>query len=149
MSDDEQKILFQLFQDEDDWPPFSVESIWSAKLESHVYRLNNVPYFAKNISIGDVIRTQEIDEQEWFLEVQKESANSTVHVFCFDKVKRDNLQTWAKLNHCTWEYAFKQQYIALSIPPDVPKVTWIAKLNELESLHDDGLEYEVSALRHA
>ena len=84
MGDNEEKILFQLFQDEDDWPPFSVESIWSAKLESHVYRLNNVPYFAKNISLGDVIRTQEIDGQEWFLEVQKESANSTVHVFCFE-----------------------------------------------------------------
>lgn len=148
MNSQEVKVQFNLTKDEDDWPPFTTEFVWATPLSDVLFRLNNVPFFATEVSMGDEVIVSLKDGNYWFLNVATKSTNSTVHVFCFDDLKRLELQNWAQHHDCVWEYAYKKQYIALSIPCTVEKSIWLEKLQSLESFDENGFEFEVTSFRH-
>lgn len=144
MHEEQTKVHWELEQDEDDWPPFAVETIWCAEVIPHMFRLLNVPYFAKGISWGDVVKVKEMDGNLWYESVEHRSDYSTIHIFCFDDEKLEKLKIWARENDCVLEAAFKRKYFALGIPSCVPKEKWLVFLKNLESLDEDGFEFDVA-----
>src|SRR5690606_29181714 len=148
MKSKEVKVHFQLVQDEDDWPPFTVESIWCTDLGDGRFQVNNVPYFVKGVSFGDLIVTKAREGGAWFDHVDVPSRNSTVHIFSFDDGKTQDMIDWARQHDCIFEMAYERQYMALSVPEAVPATQWMVKLKALESVADDGFEFDVSSMRH-
>lgn len=40
----------------DGWPPVSSERLWAFELGGDRYRIDNVPWFARDLAVGDVVR---------------------------------------------------------------------------------------------
>lgn len=58
MSSQHVKILFELVQDEDGYPPVGVEGMWGAPLANGNALLDNIPFYARGVSSGDEVRTR-------------------------------------------------------------------------------------------
>lgn len=84
---DHVKVVFDLPRDEDGWPPASSERLWAVRLpdRDHV-RLDNVPWFARNVADGDVFRVS-ADEDGLVRAVERVSwsGNCTIRVIPFQE----------------------------------------------------------------
>ena len=80
------KVHFRLVQDEDGYPPVSVESVWAQpSTKAGEYVLDNIPFFAREATIGDVVQVREEEGHLWFDKVVRRSQNSLVRVVFFDR----------------------------------------------------------------
>jgi hypothetical protein len=78
------RVRFQLRQDDDGWPPVASEGVWAVPLGGDVVRLDNIPWFARNVACGDLFRTSADSHGEvWATERVKWSGNCTVRVIPF------------------------------------------------------------------
>jgi hypothetical protein len=50
---------------EDGWPPVESERLWAEPLGDDLYRIDNVPWFARNLAEGDVVRASAPDGSSW------------------------------------------------------------------------------------
>ena len=55
------RIQFRLTLDEDGYPPASGETLWATALGDGTYRIDNIPFFATGVSLGDVVEAEMID----------------------------------------------------------------------------------------
>ena len=55
------KVWFPLVQT-DGWPPVSGENVWTTEEGSNRYEIANVPFFVRDIAVGDIVRA-ELDER--------------------------------------------------------------------------------------
>ncbi|WP_160310914.1 DUF4265 domain-containing protein [Streptomyces sp. 150FB] len=79
------KVLFSLDQDEDGWPPVSIEGLWAVQLGEDLVRIDNTPWFVTNIACGDVVRVREdADGELRAIEKIKWSGHCTVRVIPFE-----------------------------------------------------------------
>ena len=75
------KIQFELEQDEDGYPPYTVENLWALE-QSDGYELDNIPWYAKGVSCGDMIAASpDGDGRLTFNKVLRRSGNSTLRVW--------------------------------------------------------------------
>lgn len=140
------KLFFELTQDEDDWPPYSTESVWVEEVEDGLLELKNIPFFATNVSLSDQVRFKAIDGARWFAGVVVASGNSTLRVFSFNAKKTAELTAWLKQHNCEWEYGFEKEYLTINIPKKLDGKKVMNKLRELEKIEE--FEFEVSCRRH-
>src|SRR3546814_1508119 len=63
------KIRFPLEQDESGYPPETSETMWAVPLGNGRYRLDNIPFYAKLVSDGDVVAASIIDGDLTFEEI--------------------------------------------------------------------------------
>lgn len=79
------ELLFNLEQDEDDWPPVGAEGLWCEPVNTR-YRLETCPLFVKGLSVGDLLEVEPDDDGSvWQFEVVEPSANSTVWIIFWDR----------------------------------------------------------------
>lgn len=52
------KIVIPLTQDDAGWPPAATESMWATSLGGDRYRIANVPFFAPNLAVNDIVRAR-------------------------------------------------------------------------------------------
>jgi hypothetical protein len=38
------------------WPPVDEEGLWAINLGGGLYRVDNIPFFAKDLSLGDIVK---------------------------------------------------------------------------------------------
>lgn len=50
------KIRFRLEVDDDGWPPVGSEGLWGEPVGQDSYRIDNTPWFVRNLASGDVVR---------------------------------------------------------------------------------------------
>lgn len=81
MANDREKILFPVEQDENGNPPLTCEQIWCESLSEGRYVVDNIPFYARDISLGDEIQTVARDGTKWFERLLKPSRNTTVRAF--------------------------------------------------------------------
>ena len=89
----QQKMHFELELDEDgDWPPVSVETMWVEPLDQGLYRLHNVPFFAKGVARDDIL-SGDIDDEGVlrFTGVAKRGEHSTIQVIAGEETFRTEL----------------------------------------------------------
>jgi hypothetical protein len=53
---DHVKVRFQLDREDEDWPPVQSEGVWATPSGTDEYRLDNVPWFARGVASGDLVR---------------------------------------------------------------------------------------------
>jgi hypothetical protein len=52
------KVCFELEHEDDDWPPVRTESVWARPVGGDEYELENIPWFARGVAIGDRVRAE-------------------------------------------------------------------------------------------
>jgi Domain of unknown function (DUF4265) len=81
MTSDRVKILFTVEQDENGPPSVTCEQIWCVPMGQDRYVVDNIPFYARDISLGDEIQTEMRDSDRWFAKLLKPLGNTTVRAF--------------------------------------------------------------------
>jgi hypothetical protein len=113
-----EKIVLTLSSDE--WHGHSSETVWAEKVDSGIYRLRSVPFFARDLSFGDVVKTRIRDGKETVYGVALRSGHSTYRAFVKSPTEigsSDFNREWLPLQHlgCTFERA-TEHLIAIDVP---------------------------------
>lgn len=108
---------FRLEPDATGYPPTSSEFLWSIPTDRGTYIVDNIPFFVRDISLGDEISAQKLGKTLQFSGVLQKSKNTTVRVL----LKKRNLATAirGKLNHFGGgtELMDELGLLAVSMPP--------------------------------
>jgi hypothetical protein len=129
------KVVFDLPPD----APTPTETLWALPLGDHLYRLDNVPWFAFGCALGDVIRCEErLGELPRYVEVVEPGGNWTVRVFVPETPQRDVIknEVFEMLREmgCSYEgFGATKGLIAVTIPSDLEADTVLDKLRELQA----------------
>lgn len=69
----------------DGWPPVSAERLWAFDLGNDRYRLDNVPWFARDLAVGDVVHavSPDADSQPVLRGLLERSEHVTVRLIVF------------------------------------------------------------------
>ncbi|MFB9843318.1 DUF4265 domain-containing protein [Mucilaginibacter ginsenosidivorans] len=111
----DKKVLL-VYSDEGE---FKTESVWATKIGDY-YRIDNIPFFAKNIAPGDIISVENDDGELYFDSLIEPSGNSVVRLIFCDK---NNIEATTKALEemgCNWEGSHLSTLIAVEIPKTVP-----------------------------
>ena len=78
------KMLVHLEQDEDGYPPTTEESLWVLPMGEGLFQVDNIPFFAWELALGDVV-TAEPEEGMWrFRKVVRRSGHATLRLIIYD-----------------------------------------------------------------
>lgn len=78
------KVRFELERNDDGWPPASSEGLWATPVDEDLVRLDNNPWFARNVACGDIYRVRrDADGVLWAVECVEWSGNCTIRVIPF------------------------------------------------------------------
>jgi hypothetical protein len=56
------KLCFELEREDEDWPPVRTENVWARPVGDDEYELDNIPWFARGVAIGDRVRAFRDDD---------------------------------------------------------------------------------------
>jgi hypothetical protein len=140
------KIAFELEQDEDGYPPDSLEMLWAFETGDGFYCLDNIPFYARGISPGDVIRTRKNIEPLTFDEVVRASTNSVFRIYVAVESDVSEARRAFKEIGCESELSNISKLFAVEVPGSKP-------FNEVGELMTRGAEsgrweYEEGCMRH-
>ena len=140
------KVRFELVQDVHDYPPDRWERLWAYEVEPGLYSVDNIPFFAKGVSSGDVISTEDQDGELQFKSVVRPSKNSVIRVYVSDaadaKPARDAFQALG----CESEQSHLPKLFTVEIPGGVSFEPVASLLSE--GAESGRWEYEEGVLRH-
>lgn len=127
------KVRFNLQGD-----PVSGESLWAEHIEGELYRLLNVPFYAKGYAEGDIVRCIKRDSWYEVTTVEQHSGNGTVRIYF--ATTSASLKAQHVLNElvsvgCTYEQA-TPNFVAVSVPVNI-EVTFSQLSSFLNSMSDD------------
>lgn len=141
------KVQFVIEQDEDGYPPVSIETLWARRTKDGYYELDNSPFYALDVSWKDVVDIEEVpDGTLQFKRVVKQSGHSTIRVVTLKKGELEPIKRKLEKLGCSWEGGDVPSLISVDIPPhiDIEPVR-----NLLQEGSDHGFfDYEESAVRH-
>lgn len=112
------KVFFELDQDEDGYPPCAVESVWAEKVGEDRFKIDNIPFYIRDLSIGDVVYAPKTsDGYPLFQKLLKRSENSTVRVLLLDESYRWLLLETINKYGCEYEVGSPNILVAVNVPP--------------------------------
>lgn len=129
------KILFDLEQDEDGYPPASAETLWAIQVGQGIFKVDNIPFFALGIAVEDVVSAVPEEGVFRFKEVVQPSGHSTLRVVVYDPSDVPAVHALFKQRGCSTEQSHLPRLIAIDVPPAV-------SLDELKQVLDSGREQE-------
>lgn len=140
------KIYFDLEPSEDEFPPAKTEFLWCIPTKRGTYIVDNIPFFVRNISLGDEVSAQKSGRGLHFLGLVHESRNSTVRVL-LKKIERianirENLDRFG----CGTELMDELGLLAVSMSPDSKIADSLSYLDEEATKGNVGIEE--SAVRY-
>lgn len=149
------RITFPLERDEDGYPPADNEVLWATRTGPGTFRLDNIPFYARGLSSGDVVAAEESERGPLrFKAVVEPSMHSTIRVVlaknCSDcrpiEERMSDLRGKLTALGCNTEANYPG-FFAVDVPPSV-------KLSEVREILSPGCEaglwdYEEAALWHA
>lgn len=134
------KISVALEKDEDDYPPADFESLWATSLGEGLYRVENIPFFAEGIALGDVISARPEQDLLRFQGVVQPSGHRTLRVMVYDKQEVPAVREMLKRQGCDVEQSHIPGLISVDVPPEVPLPVLRQLLAEGESQERWGYE---------
>ncbi|MGF6493559.1 hypothetical protein ABIE56_001742 [Luteibacter sp. 621] len=114
---DQAKVFFQIEQDEDGYPGVGTESVWALPdQDERLFTLDNIPFFAVDANLGDVVSVDERDGVLWFRQIVRASPRSLMRIVFFDLAQKDRVDR--ELTHlgCLTEYWEDRKLLAVSVP---------------------------------
>jgi hypothetical protein len=78
-------VVFELEVDEDGWPPVGGERVWAFDLGDDLYRIDNVPWFVRDLAVGDVVVAVPPGPENHpvFRRIHTRSEHLTIRIICF------------------------------------------------------------------
>ena len=124
------KIAFYLEQNEDGYPPISVELLNATAVSDGLFRIENAPYFTKNISYHDVVQANHssVNDQYDFSRVVEESTFTSISIIILDAAMDVVLMDILRGHDCVVEYGEFGRFRVLSVA--VPATTDYGELRQ-------------------
>lgn len=140
------KVKFNIPQDEDKYPPVSVESVWAkAASAKNSFTLENTPFFIRNVTLGDTVAATHEGGIHWFDSIVEKSNNSLLRAVFFKPEQMPRVQGILVKLGCACEYLASHKLMAINVPYRTDLATIQAIL---ESEAESGfLDYEEPILR--
>ena len=145
-SDNLFKVVFDVDTGDGPLPNLKKESLWGECAGKHLAVLRNVPFFACNVALGDLIEFETKNNEHAFIGVREPSSNSTEHCFCFCPSLMDCIKTALLKVGCTIEIGPIPEYLAINVPSLEAANCIKAFMSEYAS--SDQLCFQVSCSRH-
>jgi hypothetical protein len=141
-----QKILFRLQRDADGYPPNDWETLWGKELKSGFFQIDNIPFYVRGISDGDIVAATNQQGEYLFQRVVQPSSNSVMRVIVYEDDAVQPLRDRLKEFGCSTELSNIQRFFAVDIPATVS----ISKIRTLldEGEQADRWSYEEASIRH-
>jgi hypothetical protein len=114
------KVLFQLEQDADGYPPASVESLWALPKGEGLFQVDNIPFFATGVAVGDIVSAFQEEGAFRFQEVVHASGHSTLRVAISEATDVPAVRALFEQKGCSVEQSHLPRLIAVDVPPSVP-----------------------------
>ena len=92
------------------------ETLWAVLLENGLYQIDNIPFYAPNISNKDIIAIEDDEGVLYFDDLIETSGHSTVQIVFFDDSKSSNLLNKLETMDCSWEGMKDRPYYTVDIP---------------------------------
>jgi hypothetical protein len=141
------KIHFRLQQDEDGYPPFTVESVWADEREDGTYVIDNVPWFTRDATLGDAVEVEEEGGTLYYRATRRASGNSLLRVVFLTDEDPTSLGNALIELGCSSEMSRNEwRLLAVNVPAE-------AHLEVVRAMLDQGeererWEYQEAILRH-
>ncbi len=140
------KILFKLERDAEGYPPNDWEMLWAYETENGLYFIDNVPFYVRDLSWGDVVSVEELNGELHFKEVMRRSQNSVIRVIVYDHLDVQPLRAALEGLRCETEQSHVPSLISVDISPSV-------SFDEVTTFLDSGesggkWQYETASIRH-
>jgi hypothetical protein len=134
--DDMEKIHFKLDQDEDGYPPSSIESLWGRPDGENTFVIDNVPFFVRDIALGDRVETKIIEGKLWFNRKLSSGGHATLRLSFLQKSQIESVRQKLQTIGCHSELSHLSTLVSLDVPSsvDYDQVVW-----ELLDLKDLGI----------
>lgn len=142
------KVVFKLKQ-RGGYPPVGYESIWAETLDvtKGLYRVDNIPFFAYGVSLGDTVHAKRVEGELRFRKVVEKSGNSTLRVFCRDASKIPALQKLLIARGGRVERSHLKKLFAVNVPKGKRLSAFLGYLEQNANKH--ACEVEDADVNHA
>src|SRR5688572_10023211 len=116
------KVVFPLEQDEDGYPPATSESLWAKRIGQDLFQLDNIPFYAFGVALGDVVRACKLSSDTYeFIEVTQPSGNSTLRLLCRNVDETESIRDEFRAKGCESEGSGIPGLIAVNVPAAVAR----------------------------
>lgn len=140
------KIYFNLEDDGTGYPPTSTEFLWCIPTEHGTYIVDNIPFFAREISLGDEVSAKRSGRTLHFSDIVRRSTNSTVRVLLKKINKASAIRKKLDSFGCFTELMDELGLLAVSMPPNSNIAESLSFLDEEAEKGTVGIEE--SAVRY-
>lgn len=114
------KVRFHVEQDEDGYPPSQWETLWAEPAGDGRFRIDNIPWYARDVAAGDVVEAHEADDGTLeFDRVAERSGHSTVRVALYDPDETQELRDRLRALGCESELSHIPGFIGVDVPDSV------------------------------
>ncbi len=129
---------------EDGYPPEEWEGLWATPVGGGRFKIDNIPFYAKNLSCDDIVEAKQDGDRYVFKRVVDPSENSTIRVVIYDLADKDSVRNDLTALGCSIEGTGTPGLIAVN----VPKASLEDVLDSLEeAFAQEKLDFEEGALR--
>ena len=94
------------------------ETVW-ANPEGKNYKIDNIPFYAPNLALNDIISVENDNGTLYFDDLVKSSGHSTIQIIFFKQEEIERALSAIEKMGCKWEGMKDQPYFAIDVPPDV------------------------------
>lgn len=112
------KIIVLLEKEEADYPPYDYEELWATPVGEGLFRIENVPFFARGLARGDLVSAVSEGEVLRFQEVSQASGHSTIRLMVNDSNALPGIIQRFESQGCSSETTLGR-LVALDVPPSV------------------------------
>lgn len=110
-----QKILVHT-KAEDGYPPEEWEGLWAIPMGGGRFKIDNIPFYAKNLSCDDIVEASREGDEYVFRRVINPSENSTIRVVIYDLADESGVRHDLTALGCSIEGTGTPGLIAVNVP---------------------------------
>ncbi|SPP99998.1 conserved hypothetical protein [Candidatus Sulfobium mesophilum] len=122
-----------------------MESVWATSVGAY-YKIDNIPFFAPNIALGDLVSVEEDEGELHFDRLIEPSGHSTIQMIFFNESDVVRIAKVLEGFGCTWEGSHIRSLISVNVPKEV---NYISVRNYLEIGEKEGRwSYKEACLAH-
>jgi Domain of unknown function (DUF4265) len=140
------KVYFDLPPDENGYPPAKSEFLWCIPTKRGSYLIDNIPFFVRDISMGDEISADNVGMVLHFAKLLKKSKNSTVRVLLKKPRRTAGLRKQLSVYGCGSELMDELSLLTVSMPPEADIAKALAFLDK--EAERDTIGIEESSVRY-
>ena len=146
------KIKILLQRNDSGYPPADYEHLWARPVNPGLYEIDNIPFFARGLRVGDVVAATKDGQELVFSKLVRQSGHMTLRVIVFTdspdgsslQVRVETLRSTLSNLGCSTELSHIPGLLAVDVPPQVDfrDITTLLGTGEESGLW----EYEEAAL---